>query len=47
MYTVNLMELNPDDKVVHERAYVMEGWEAPEWRAPWRSAIPADSVTWD
>ncbi|TYL50270.1 nuclear transport factor 2 family protein [Agromyces mariniharenae] len=47
MYTVNLMELDSDDLVVHERIYIMEGWAAPEWRAPWRSATPADSVTWD
>ena len=30
------------DKVERERIYVMEGWEAPEWRAPWRAATPAD-----
>jgi ketosteroid isomerase-like protein len=30
------------DKVTRERIYVMEGWEAPEWRAPWRSETPAD-----
>ena len=30
------------DKVARERIYVMEGWEAPQWRAPWRSATPAD-----
>jgi len=30
------------DKVVRERIYVTEGWDAPEWRAPWRSATPAD-----
>ncbi|HEX2369763.1 MAG TPA: hypothetical protein VHM94_11070, partial [Acidimicrobiia bacterium] len=47
MYTVNLMELNSEDKVVHERIYIMEGWEAPEWRATWRSGTPADSVTWE
>ena len=29
-------------KVVRERIYVTEGWDAPEWRAPWRSATPAD-----
>jgi hypothetical protein len=23
-----------DDKVARERIYVMEGWDAPEWRAP-------------
>ena len=47
MYTVNLIELNGDDKVVHERIYIMEGWEAPDWRAPWRSDQPADAITWD
>jgi SnoaL-like domain len=30
------------DKVARERIYVTEGWEAPPWRAPWRSATPAD-----
>lgn len=29
-------------KVARERIYVMEGWEAPEWRARWRSETPAD-----
>jgi hypothetical protein len=47
MFTVNLIELNTDDKIARERIYIMEGWEAPEWRAPWRSDAPADSVTWD
>ncbi|SDS17573.1 SnoaL-like domain-containing protein [Friedmanniella luteola] len=31
-----------DGKVARERVYVTEGWEAPPWRAPWRSAVPAD-----
>jgi hypothetical protein len=30
------------DKVAHERIYVMEGWDAPQWRAPWRADTPAD-----
>jgi hypothetical protein len=30
------------DKIIRERIYVAEGWEAPEWRAKWRSATPAD-----
>jgi hypothetical protein len=30
------------DKVSRERIYVTEPWEAPEWRAPWRSATPAE-----
>ena len=31
-----------DDKVARERIYAGEGWEAPEWRAPWRSDTPAE-----
>jgi hypothetical protein len=38
---VQLLEFR-GDKVALERIYVTEGWEAPEWRAPWRSATPAD-----
>ncbi len=30
------------DKVARERIYVMEGWEAPAWRAEWRSATPSE-----
>jgi hypothetical protein len=41
-YGVALMEFR-DDKIAHERIYVMDGWDAPEWRARWRSASPADS----
>ena len=40
-YTVNLMEFR-DDKIAHERIYIMDGWEAAEWRAPWRAETPAD-----
>jgi ketosteroid isomerase-like protein len=39
---VQLLEFR-DDKVASERIYVTETWEAPEWRAPWRSETPADS----
>jgi ketosteroid isomerase-like protein len=38
---VQLLEFR-SDKVVRERIYVAEAWEAPEWRARWRSATPAD-----
>ena len=31
-----------DNLVTRERIYVMEGWAAPAWRAPWRSETPAD-----
>ena len=41
MYGVQLLEFR-DDKVARERIYVTEGWEAPEWRARWRSETPAD-----
>jgi SnoaL-like domain len=42
MYGVQLLEFR-DDKVARERIYVMDSWEAPEWRAPWRADTPADS----
>jgi SnoaL-like domain len=41
MFGVQLLEFR-GDKVARERIYVMEGWEAPAWRAPWRSHTPAD-----
>jgi hypothetical protein len=41
MLGVQLLEFR-GDRVARERIYVMDGWEAPEWRAPWRSARPAD-----
>ena len=41
-YGVQLLEFR-DDKVERERIYVMDGWEAPEWRTPWRADTPADS----
>jgi ketosteroid isomerase-like protein len=40
-YGVQLLEFR-DDKVVRERIYGAEAWEAPEWRAPWRADTPAD-----
>jgi hypothetical protein len=40
-YAVQLLEFR-DDKVARERIYVMAGWEAPGWRARWRSDTPAD-----
>jgi hypothetical protein len=27
-----------DDRIARESIYVTEAWEAPEWRAEWRSA---------
>jgi hypothetical protein len=40
-YTVNILEFR-GDKVAHESIYITEGWEAPEWRAPWRAAPPRE-----
>ena len=42
MFTVSLMQLR-GDQVAHERIYIMDGWDAPEWRAPWRSDRSADA----
>jgi hypothetical protein len=41
MFTVSIMEFE-DDRVAHERIYVMEGFDAAEWRKPWRAEHPAD-----
>ena len=43
-YTVNLMEFR-GDRVAHERIYIIDGWEAAEWRTPWRAETPADPPT--
>lgn len=32
------------DKVARETIYIAEGWEAPEWRAPWRAAWQEEVV---
>jgi hypothetical protein len=40
-YGVQLLGFR-DDRVARERIYIMEGWEAPAWRASWRSDTPAD-----
>ncbi len=47
LLTVNLIELNEADKIIHERIHVMDTWEAPDWRALWRSDTPSDDITWD
>ena len=38
---IQLLEFR-GDKVARERIYVMDAWEAPDWRARWRSDTPAD-----
>jgi hypothetical protein len=37
MFGVSILELR-GDKIARESIYVAEGWEAPKWRAQWRSA---------
>ena len=34
--TVSILEFR-GDKVARESIYITDGWDAPEWRAPWRS----------
>ncbi len=41
MFSVNILEFS-GDRVVHERMYIMDGWDAAEWRSPWRSDVHAD-----
>ncbi len=41
MFTVSIMEFR-DDRVARERIYIMEGWDAADWRTPWRAERPAD-----
>ena len=43
MFTVSIMQFR-DDRVAHERIYIMDGWEAADWRAPWRSERRADPL---
>jgi hypothetical protein len=35
-YGVTILEFRKG-KIARETIYVSEGWEAPEWRAPWRT----------
>ena len=41
MYTVSLMEFR-GNRVAHERLYIMDGWDAAEWRIPWHAEGSAD-----
>jgi hypothetical protein len=36
-FGVSILEFR-GDKVARESVYVCQGWEPPEWRAPWRAA---------
>jgi hypothetical protein len=41
MQAVNLLQFR-GPKVAHERIYIMDTWDAPDWRAPWRADQSAD-----
>ena len=41
MYGVQLLDFR-GHRIARERIYVAEGWEAPEWRARWRSETRAE-----
>jgi hypothetical protein len=40
-FGVSILEFR-GEKVARETIYAGEGWEAPEWRAPWRAAPPPE-----
>jgi hypothetical protein len=35
-FTCSILEFR-GDKIARETIYITQGWEAPEWRAPWRA----------
>jgi hypothetical protein len=39
-FTTNILEFR-DGKVVRETIYISGGWEAPDWRSPWRASHAA------
>ena len=45
MFTLNILTFR-GDRIAHERLYVMEGWEAAEWRAAWAERFdPLGAIT--
>jgi hypothetical protein len=45
MFSVNILQLR-DDKIAHERIYIMEGFEAAAWRAEWAEMFdPLEALT--
>jgi hypothetical protein len=42
-YGCSILEFR-GDKVARETIYLGEGWEAPEWRAPWRTEWRVESL---
>lgn len=43
-YTCSILEFR-GAKVARETIYIMDGWAAPEWRAPWRAAWQDESLS--
>lgn len=37
-FTVSIVEFR-GEKAAHETIYIMETWEAAEWRKPWRDGV--------
>lgn len=42
-YTCSILEFR-GDKVARETIYITQGWEAPDWRAPWRAEWVDESM---
>jgi len=42
-YSINILEFR-GDKIARETIYVTQGWEAPQWRAPWRAEWKDESL---
>src|SRR3954462_2557942 len=42
-YGCSILEFR-SDKIARETIYVNQGWDAPEWRAPWRAKRQDESV---
>jgi hypothetical protein len=42
-YTCSVLELR-GDKIARETLYIMQGWEAPDVRAPWRAKWVDESL---
>jgi hypothetical protein len=45
MFTVNILQFR-DDRIAHERLYVIEGFDAAPWRAEWAERFdPLEALT--
>ena len=42
-YSINILEFR-GEKVARETIYITQGWEAPQWRAPWRAEWKDESL---